>query len=239
MTEMNSQMKRNTEQAAEGHVSGSFSWDPVFLFAKFSNPIPLLIIHCYSLPPQTSGQCLLFFGLKQKPKGKRILVVQSPEIILTWATGWAEKRDKIWGWYGQWRIVRNSQLPAPANLNLSFMTKLGFLQVLNMFLLISSFLYLQNCSFFNLYQWFSIFYFKQSIPQKSHHTRQVAKWTAKVAAEIISLKPSLASPLHHPPTHPSPGTLGTPVEPWVWLKLVWELLLHSCKKENMVCYLFV
>ena len=38
MTEMNSQMKRNTEQAAEGYHAQELLWDPVFLFAKFSNP---------------------------------------------------------------------------------------------------------------------------------------------------------------------------------------------------------
>lgn len=59
-----------------------------FLFAKFSNPIPLSSY--YPLLPLCHpklGQCLLFFGLKQKPKGKRILVAQSPETILTQATG--------------------------------------------------------------------------------------------------------------------------------------------------------
>ena len=41
MTEMNSQRKRNTEQAAEGYQAQELLWDPVFLFANFSNPIPL------------------------------------------------------------------------------------------------------------------------------------------------------------------------------------------------------
>lgn len=88
MTEMNSQRKRNTEQAAEGYQAQELLWDPVFLFANFSNPIPLSSYFPPLTPSATpiSGQCLLFSKLKQKPKGKRILVVQSPEVSLTWAT---------------------------------------------------------------------------------------------------------------------------------------------------------
>lgn len=85
MTEMNSQMKRNTEQAAEGYQAWELLWDPVFYLQNLAT---LYLSSYYPLLPLCHpklGQCLLL--TQTETKGQENPVVQSPEIILTWATG--------------------------------------------------------------------------------------------------------------------------------------------------------